>query len=122
MYARAPAFKRQSTWLALLAMWLLLCLPQASQILASRHAREPVAGLCSGSSTPAGKAGQTAGALVHCGYCDLLSSHPVLCAAASTTQAPLLIFLSVVVSPALNAPLHILPFLAARPRDPPHCE
>ncbi|WP_084068777.1 DUF2946 domain-containing protein [Paraburkholderia heleia] len=119
MYVRASAFKRLFPWFALCAMWLLVCLPLASQVLASRIAREPVAGLCSGSGASPGKAGQTAGALVHCGYCDLLSSHPGLCAATSTTQPPQLI-ISVVVSQAPIPPLPVLPFLAARPRDPPH--
>lgn len=81
------ARQRLTAWFALLAMWLVVCLPPVSQVLASRQAREPVAELCSGSTASVGQQGQAghhATTLAKCGYCDLLGTHPLL----SSVTAP----------------------------------
>ncbi|MEQ0777820.1 DUF2946 domain-containing protein [Paraburkholderia tropica] len=78
MSSSAATRKRLSTWLALLAMWLVVVMPDVSQLVASAHAREPVAELCSGGSSPDHMAGHPLGSLAQCGYCDLLHVHTPL--------------------------------------------
>ena len=78
MSSSAANRKRLSTWLALLAMWLVVVMPDVSQIVASLHAREPVAELCSGGTATDHAAAHPLGSLAQCGYCDLLHVHTPL--------------------------------------------
>ncbi|WP_322034007.1 DUF2946 domain-containing protein [Paraburkholderia sp. J76] len=78
MSSSAANRKRLSTWLALLAMWLVVFMPDVGQIVASLHAREPVAELCSGGAAPDHAPSHPIGSIAQCGYCDLLHVHTPL--------------------------------------------
>ncbi len=78
MSSSAATRKRLSTWLALLAMWLVVVMPDVSQIVASLHAREPVAELCSGGTASDHSASHPQGSIAQCAYCDLLHVHTPL--------------------------------------------
>ncbi|WP_321813045.1 MULTISPECIES: DUF2946 domain-containing protein [unclassified Paraburkholderia] len=65
-----------TAWLGLVAMWLIVLAPLASQLIAAHHAHEPDATLCSAlqpaSSAPHLSHDDAFGA---CGYCNLLEHH-----------------------------------------------
>jgi len=68
-------------------MWLVVVMPDVSQIVASLHAREPVAELCSGSTASDHAAAHPMGSLARCGYCDLLHVHTALASVAISSSA-----------------------------------
>jgi len=116
------ARKRLTAWLALLAMWLIVCLPTVSQVLAARQAHEPIAELCSGSASSLGYQPTPLNhepPLGKCGYCDFLGTHPAnlsLTAAAQPWQPPVQRAVAVL---AVDALLPIFAVQAGHPRDPP---
>lgn len=116
------ARQRLTAWFALLAMWLVVCLPPVSQVLASRQAREPVAELCSGSTASVGQQGQAghhATTLAKCGYCDLLGTHPLLSSVTATAQSWLPPVQRVLAASALDAVVPVFACRTGHPRDPP---
>ncbi|HTR08478.1 MAG TPA: DUF2946 family protein [Paraburkholderia sp.] len=118
MHSSAAARKRLTTWLALLAMWLLVCVPTVSQMVAAHEASEPVAELCSGSTASAVQQEHPAATLAKCGYCDFVGTHPVLPAlAAAVLSSPALAPLAV--AALFDAFIPVFSFQAGHPRDPP---
>ncbi|WP_434668410.1 DUF2946 family protein [Paraburkholderia sp. A3BS-1L] len=103
-------------------MWLVVCLPAASQVLASRQAQSPVARLCSGSTASAGQQGQPChhtATLARCGYCDFLGTHPALSSLTATEQPRPPSGQRALAAPAIDAVLITFTFQAGHPRDPP---
>ncbi|WP_281425785.1 DUF2946 domain-containing protein [Paraburkholderia edwinii] len=102
----------------MLAMCLVVFVPVVSQLVASTHAAEPVAALCS--ATQADSGGHHAGDLLSaCGYCDLLATHAAPPPIAPTI-VPVLLLPVVATTVALSTrftPLGAFP--SGRPRDPP---
>jgi len=107
----------------LLAMWLIVCLPMVSQVLAAQQAHEPFAELCSGSAASATQ-GQQAGhrttTLARCGYCSFLGTHPAHSSLTASAQPWLPRVQRAVAVPAVNALIPIFAVQAGHPRDPPH--
>lgn len=122
MHSIAAARNRLSAWLALLAMWLIICAPAVSQVLAARQAREPVAELCSGSAAFAAQ-GQRAGhqtpTLAKCGYCDFVGTHPAHLSPTALAQPWLPLVQHTVAAPAVDTLVPIFTVQAGHPRDPP---
>lgn len=111
--------KYLTAWLGLIAMWLIVFAPIVSQLVASAHAHEPVAALCSADQPGTPDHQAPVDSLAACGYCDLLASHM---AVPSIPPVALSIFVlvSVAAAPVLNirfTPLGAFP--SGRPRDPP---
>jgi hypothetical protein len=121
MFTSAASRKRLSAWLALCAMWLAVCMPAASQMVASLQAREPVAELCSGLGVTAHQHEHehAAGTLARCGYCDLLNVHSTLPGVAATPLTWLPLAWLAVVVPAASPLIRLVPFRSGHPRDPP---
>ncbi|MFC4705955.1 DUF2946 domain-containing protein [Paraburkholderia caffeinitolerans] len=122
MHSSAAARQRLTAWFALLAMWLVVCLPPVSQVLASRQAREPVAELCSGSTASAGQleqAGHHATTIAKCGYCNLLGTHPLLSSVTATAPSWLPPAQQVLAAAAFDALVPIFACRTGHPRDPP---
>ncbi|MGF6900193.1 hypothetical protein P3T22_001442 [Paraburkholderia sp. GAS348] len=123
---------RMTAWLGLIAMWLVVFAPVASQMLVSNRAHEPFAALCSalqpGSQSLASQSTQASPAPVHlshddafgaCGYCHLLQHHLALPSVAAV-EPPAALALAGTAPPALSTrftPLGAFP--SGRPRDPP---
>jgi hypothetical protein len=113
--------KHLVVWLGLLAMWLIVCAPLVSQLVAAAQAGEPQATICSaaqpGSSADAHD--MAPGHMNACGYCDLLAHH----VPAPQIAAPQVLAQRVVVTQrAARAVPTFIPFAAfpsGRPRDPP---
>jgi hypothetical protein len=111
--------KHLTAWLGLIAMWLIVLVPVASQLVASAHAHEPVAAVCSAAQPADAQHDASADPLGACGYCDLLATHPAV-----PSVPPLALSITVLV--ALTAatvlstrftPLGAFP--SGRPRAPP---
>jgi hypothetical protein len=122
MHSSAVTRKRLTAWLALLAMWLVVCLPAVSQILAAHQAREPVAELCSGSAASVAQArqpGHQIATLTQCGYCDFLGAHPALSSFTAAAQSWLPLVQRAVSTPETDALVPLFAFQAGHPRDPP---
>jgi len=116
------ARKRLTAWLALLAMWLIVCLPALSQVLAAHQAHEPFAELCSGSATSLGHPPTPVNhepALGKCGYCDFLGTHPAHSSLTAATPPWLPPVQRAVAVLAVDALLPIFAVQAGHPRDPP---
>ncbi|MDQ7980654.1 DUF2946 domain-containing protein [Paraburkholderia sp. SARCC-3016] len=112
------ARRRFSAWLGMLAICLVVFVPVVSQLVASAHASEPLAALCSATQPDAGThhAGDPLSA---CGYCDLLATH-----AAPPPVAPAVepVLLLPVVAAATVLSTRFTPlgaFASGRPRAPP---
>jgi hypothetical protein len=112
------ARRRFSAWLGMLALCPVVFVPVVSQLVASAHAAEPVAALCSATQAESGSR-HAGDPLSACGYCDLLATH-----AAPPPVAPAVV--PVLLLPAVAAiavlstrftPLGAFP--SGRPRDPP---
>ena len=122
MHSTATKRNRLTAWLALLAMWLIVCMPAVSQVLAARQAREPVAELCSGSAvsaTQGQQAGRQTTTLARCGYCSFLGTHPAHSSLTAAAQPWLPRVQRTVVVPAVDALIPIFAVQAGHPRDPP---
>ncbi|ACR31848.1 DUF2946 family protein [Burkholderia glumae] len=109
--------RRLTAWLGLLAVWLLVLMPLASQLAEAAAARRPDAAICTAAHSarhaPAGTA------LSACGYCDLLAAHSY----APPTPAPAALPLHPLVqraAPPLPVPApRSFATLAASARAPP---
>ncbi|MDA0576285.1 DUF2946 domain-containing protein, partial [Burkholderia gladioli] len=116
---------RVTAWLGLLAMWLIVLVPLASQLVTAERASDPVAvaatALCGTSTLQADTAYPRHGdPLAACGYCDLLADHLAL-PAAPPLPPTLVLIVALAVLPALC--LSFTPpsaFAPGRPRAPPH--
>jgi hypothetical protein len=118
----APRSRKHLTaWLGIVAMWLIVLAPLASQLVASTHPVDPVATVVCSAMPPSHGIADTALAnpLAACGYCDLLADHAA--APALPPVLPAFVTLAVAaVIPALS--VHFAPpgaFPSGRPRDPP---
>jgi hypothetical protein len=119
MTARARTRKQSGTWLALLAMCLIVFAPLVSQMLASARAASPDAALCSAGPQIHSHAAVADDPLAACGYCNLLAT-PAAPPPVAPSAAPWLPLLAaVVVLPALRADFPTLPYFAGYPRAPP---
>jgi len=105
-------------WLALLAIWLAIVAPVVSQTVAVADTPAMAMGMdCDGHHDHAPPPAPHPSSMEKCGYCGLLSHHPVLLAAPAPATLNLL--------PAglplpYSAPLSAEPsVLAAAPRGPP---
>lgn len=109
-----------TAWLGLIAMWLVVCVPLASQLVVASRAHEPVAPLCS-AATPVDMTQHDVAAnpLSACGYCDLLATHaPMPSVSPVVAQATTLVM--TMAAPVLSirfTPLGAFP--SGRPRAPP---
>ena len=113
--------KRLTAWLGVIAMWLVVCMPLASQLVAAAQLRGNFdAPLCSAVRSADGDhRGTSSVALAACGYCDLLATHtpapPV--APVSSTLVLLVAFAAAPVLSTSFTPLGAFP--SGRPRAPP---
>ncbi|NIE66292.1 DUF2946 domain-containing protein [Burkholderia sp. Ax-1719] len=119
----ATARRRLSVWLALLAMWLVVVVPVASQLMSAAHAATPDTAsiLCSATAAqePASSSHLHTDRLAACGYCSLLAHQPAMPAPPSAALA--LVAISVTVASALPTAQHVpaAAFPSGRPRAPP---
>lgn len=113
--------KQLTAWLGIVAMWLIVFAPLASQLVASAHPADPVASVVCSAMQPSHGVADTlhASPLAACGYCDLLADHAT--APALPPVLPVFVVQTVAtVVPALSvqfAPPGAFP--SGRPRDPP---
>jgi hypothetical protein len=121
-----------TAWLGLVAMWLVVFAPLASQLLESGRAHEPFAALCSAlhpaGSNDASVVAQSGSAPVHlshddafgaCGYCHLFEHHVAMPTLAAV-EPPAALRLAGTAPPTLSTrftPLGAFP--SGRPRAPP---
>ncbi|WP_322045628.1 DUF2946 domain-containing protein [Paraburkholderia sp. J67] len=116
--------RRLSVWLALLAMWLVVVVPVASQLIASARAASPdtASVLCSASATAGTPAASHlhlhADSLAACGYCTLLGHQPAM-SAPPAAFAALDIAESAPAAPLPRAQHIPADFPSGRPRAPP---
>jgi hypothetical protein len=125
--ARMPLFaharRRLSVWLALLAMWLVVVVPVASQLVSAARAATPDTAsiLCSvnGAQEPASASHLHTDRLAACGYCTLLAHQPAM--PAPPASAPALVTIAVARAAALPTAQHVpaASFPSGRPRGPP---
>nr|WP_175106632.1 DUF2946 domain-containing protein [Pararobbsia alpina] len=111
--------KHLTTWLGLIAMWLIVFAPLVSQLVVSARAHEPVAALCSVVQPGHPEHHSPASLLDACGYCDLLADHIVM---PSVPQAAVSIVLLVSVAAVAVLGTRFTPlgaFPSGRPRAPP---
>lgn len=111
-----------TTWLGLVAMWLIVLAPLVSQLVAAHRAHEPdtTLALCS-----AVQPASTAPHLSHddafgaCGYCHLFEHHVAMTpvAAPEPSATPVLAVDTVATLSTRFTPLGAFP--SGRPRDPP---
>jgi Na+(H+)/acetate symporter ActP len=111
---------RPTAWLGLIAMWLIVCVPLISQLVAAHRAHEPVALLCSATSSGSdAHQGMQEGMLTACEYCDLLTTHAAM-PPIPAVSLPLFALVAIAAIPALFlrfTPLGAFP--SGRPRAPP---
>jgi hypothetical protein len=109
-----------TAWIGLIAMWLVVCVPLVSQVIASARAHdEPFAALCSAVQTTDGSHRTSSDNLAACGYCDLLATHAAMPSVPEAQLTPLL-FVAFALEPTLSTrftPLGAFP--AGHPRAPP---
>lgn len=112
-----PRTPRWIAWLALTAIWLAVVAPVVSQAVAAADVPSMAMGAdCDGPHDHAPLAPHPS-SMEKCGYCGLLSHHPVLLAAPLPMASSLL---PGTVPLSLRAPLATEPsVLAAAPRGPP---
>ncbi|MBB3260644.1 hypothetical protein F4827_005684 [Paraburkholderia bannensis] len=119
----AAARRRFSVWLALLAMWLVVVVPVASQLMAAAHAATPDTAsiLCSATAAqePASSSHLHTDRLAACGYCSWLAHQPAMPAPPAAALA--LVAITVAQADALPAAQHVpvAAFPSGRPRAPP---
>ncbi|MFP3801224.1 DUF2946 domain-containing protein [Paraburkholderia sp. SIMBA_027] len=121
-YARMTEFarvrKQSGTWLALLAMCLIVFAPLISQFSAAERGQTPSPIVCSASGHAAASQPHDAGDLSACGYCNLLAtSAPPPLVMAMTSKFPQLT--AILATPARRAVLSWIAYLAGYPRAPP---
>ena len=112
--------KHLTAWLGLTAMWLIVLLPIASQLIVAAHHADPLnAPLCVAKQSGSSHAGQQVDLLDACGYCNFLSEH-----AAVSADPPLppgvVLLVTAATAPVLSTshtPFDGFP--SGRPRDPP---
>lgn len=113
--------KHLTVWLGLIAMWLVVLAPLASQLVVSARSDDPtVAALCSATQPAADSAHLAHGEpLTACGYCDLLADHVAIPAlpAFPLVYVTLLLIVATPVLSTCFAPPGTFP--AKRPRAPP---
>ncbi|WP_070106024.1 DUF2946 family protein [Burkholderia plantarii] len=80
--------RRLTAWLGLLAIWLLVLMPLASQMAEAAVARQPDATICTAAQHPGHRA-PAGNALSACGYCDLLAAHSYAPPAPAPAALPL---------------------------------
>jgi hypothetical protein len=113
------AHRRLTAWLGMIAIWLIVVVPVASQLIVAARNAEPVAALCTATTPSAASQSAHGDGMSACGYCDLLANH----AALPTVAPPLLALVMLVTMAALPllstrfTPLGAFP--SARPRAPP---
>jgi hypothetical protein len=107
------------TWLALLAMWLVVLMPDVSQIVASLHEREPIAELCSGGTTSDHAISHPLGSIAQCGYCDLLHVHTPLPGVASPAPVAQMGATPAAAAPSRNLIVRFEGWRPDHPRAPP---
>lgn len=115
-----------TAWLGLIAMWLIVFMPIASQLLIAAQRSEPfaiAAAQCSAAQLPsmgdAVHASVSKPALSACSYCDLLCTHAAIAPVAPVTLA-YLVLVVIAAAPVLST--HFTPlgaFPSGRPRAPP---
>ncbi|WP_414448037.1 DUF2946 family protein [Burkholderia sp. 22PA0099] len=86
MPSSSPFRRRLTAWLGLLAVWLLVLMPLASQLEEAAAAQRPDAPICAAAQHP-GQPGQPHDALSACGYCTLAASHVYAPPGAATAAA-----------------------------------
>ncbi|HEY4298936.1 MAG TPA: DUF2946 domain-containing protein [Paraburkholderia sp.] len=119
------AHRRLTAWLGMIALWLIVLVPVASQLIVAARSAEPVAATC----TAAAPSVQTLGlhshshghdhGMIACGYCDLLAAHATLPTVAP--PLPVLVMLVTIVA-LLVLSMRFTPlgaFPSGRPRAPP---
>ncbi|WP_321905901.1 DUF2946 domain-containing protein [Paraburkholderia tropica] len=119
MTALARTRKQLGTWLALLAMCLIVFAPLVSQMRASARAASPDAALCSAGPPIHSHAAVANDPLAACGYCNLLATPSAPPPLAPSVAQWLPLFAAVVIMPALRADFPTLPYFAGYPRAPP---
>ncbi len=123
MSLSATARRRFSVWLALLAMWLVVIVPVASQLRVAAQAATPDTASILCSATAAHDATSVshlhADRLAACGYCTLLAHQPAMPAPPAAALA--LAALTMTPAAALPTTQHIpaAAFPSGRPRAPP---
>lgn len=119
----AAARRRFSVWLALLAMWLVVVVPVASQLMAAARTATPDTAsiLCSATAAqePAASSHLHTDRLAACGYCTLLAHQPAMPATPAATLA--FVAITVALTDALPTAQHVpaAAFPSGRPRAPP---
>ncbi|MGF6873496.1 DUF2946 domain-containing protein [Paraburkholderia sp. MM5477-R1] len=113
------AHRRLTAWLGMIAIWLIVLVPVASQLLVAARNAEPVAAMCTVSTPSAETRPAHGNGMIACGYCDLLADH----AALPTIDPPLpvlVMLVTLVALPVLST--RFTPpggFPSGRPRAPP---
>ncbi|WP_186275438.1 DUF2946 family protein [Burkholderia gladioli] len=110
--------RRLTAWLGLLAIWLLVLMPLASQLSEAAAAHRPDAPICA-AAQHVDRHELPRDALSACGYCDLLASHAYAPAAAAPADALLHPLVRRVPLLAPAPPPRSFPSLAAPARAPP---
>ncbi|WP_322042022.1 DUF2946 domain-containing protein [Paraburkholderia sp. J67] len=109
-----------TAWLGLVAMWLIVLAPLASQLIAAHHAHEPDAALCSALQPPS-----AAQHLSHddafgaCGYCHLLEHHVAMPGVATPAPQRALVVAGDRIAPLSTRHTPFGAFPSGRPRAPP---
>jgi hypothetical protein len=109
-----------TAWLGLVAMWLIVFAPLASQLIAAHHAHEPTAELCS-ALQPASSAQHLShdDAFGACGYCHLLEHHVAMPGVAVPEPQRALVAAVDRVAPLSTRHTPFGAFPSGRPRAPP---
>jgi hypothetical protein len=112
--------KHLTAWLGLTAMWLVMLLPIASQLIVAAHRDDPLnAPLCVAKQSGASHVEQSGDSLGACGYCNFLAEH-VAVGAVPPLPPVVVLLVTAVATPVLSTshtPFDGFP--SGRPRDPP---
>ncbi|HTJ94327.1 MAG TPA: DUF2946 domain-containing protein [Pararobbsia sp.] len=113
------AHRRLTAWLGMLAIWLAVVMPVASQALVHfEQTSDPAAALCTVDALSSHAHSTMADHMDACGYCSVLAHHPAIASApavavmASWVAHTRAVTLSAGVLPSATFP-------SGRPRDPP---
>lgn len=113
------AHRRLTAWLGMIAIWLIVLVPVASQLIVAARSAEPVAATCTAAAPAAPTLDVHDHGMTACGYCDLLAAHATL--PAVPPPLPVLVMLVTIVA-LLVLSMRFTPlgaFPSGRPRAPP---
>ncbi|WP_246258122.1 DUF2946 family protein [Pararobbsia alpina] len=99
-------------------MWLIVCAPLFSQLVALAKSSEPVAVLCSAVNSERAAQHAPPDSLSACGYCDLAAQPAIVATVALPSQIATVLLATVPIL-ALALFIRVDDYPSGRPRDPP---